>query len=370
MSQEDGNRILIVDDEPFVLESLSLLLSMNKYAVITCENATDALVRLRTMKVDVVVTDIKMPQISGLELLEKIRSFNTEIPVILMTAFAELEMAIEAIKNDVFDFIIKPYKPENLLHSVQKAVKHANLLQLEKNYKLVLENTVKEKTQELANALITITNVSKEIIHRLAAAAEFKDSETGAHILRMGLYSQKVAQCINMPEDFVESITFASLMHDIGKIGIPDKILLKPGHFTHEEFEIMKTHTTIGDKILSGSSHAMIQMSASIAHNHHERWDGTGYPRGLRGENIPIEARIVMLCDQYDALRSARPYKPSLNHQEVVAIITKGDNRTRPEHFCPLILKTFTEVATSFDEIYRIVDDKKSFKFENPSETV
>ncbi|MFO0793157.1 MAG: HD domain-containing protein, partial [Candidatus Brocadiaceae bacterium] len=170
--------------------------------------------------------------------------------------------------------------------------------------------------------------------------------------------------------DFVESITFASLMHDIGKIGIPDKILLKPGHFTHEEFEIMKTHTTIGDKILSGSSHAMIQMSASIAHNHHERWDGTGYPRGLRGENIPIEARIVMLCDQYDALRSARPYKPSLNHQEVVAIITKGDNRTRPEHFCPLILKTFTEVATSFDEIYRIVDDKKSFKFENPSETV
>ena len=130
MGQENGNHILVVDDEPFVLESLSLLLSMNKYTVITCENAADALIRLRTMKVDVVVTDIKMPQVSGLELLEKIRSFNTEIPVILMTAFAELEMAIEAIKNDVFDFIIKPYKPENLLHSVQKAVKHSNLLQL------------------------------------------------------------------------------------------------------------------------------------------------------------------------------------------------------------------------------------------------
>src|SRR5574341_1589873 len=181
--------------------------------------------------------------------------------------------AIDAIKKGNFDFIVKPYRPEYLVHTIGRAIKHTKLIHLEKDYTHVLEIKVKQKTQELADALMRIKYVSKEIIRRLAAAAEFKDTETGAHISRISLYSQKLAQSMNMPIDFVEAITFASPMHYISKIGIPDDILLKRGHLTPEETTIMKTHTTIGEKMLSGSSHYHIQLSASVALNHHERWD-------------------------------------------------------------------------------------------------
>ncbi|MBF0591314.1 MAG: response regulator [Nitrospirae bacterium] len=350
-------KLLVVDDDRDLLDSVVMILEEEGYEVTAASGGKEALERLRLGSYDVVMSDIKMPGISGLELIQEIKAAGIETPIILMTAFVEVKTTIEAIRRNAFDFIIKPYDPQDLILAVEKAVRFNRLTMMEKDYRSSLEVTVEQRTRELNNALIIVKDLNNELLRRLTAAAECRDTDTASHLTRIGLYCRRLSEALGMSADFVDDIAFASALHDIGKIGIADGILLKPAALTKEEFEIMKSHAKIGGCMLKGSSNAKIMMAATVALRHHERWDGSGYPDGLSGEQIPLCARIVIICDQYDALMMKRPYKAPLGHGKTYEIITTGDGRTIPQHFDPEILEAFKRVALDFVDIFHSYQD-------------
>jgi cyclic di-GMP phosphodiesterase len=320
--------ILIVDDEPMIRDLLENTMERTNYSCRFAENGAKALEMLSEQSFDVVVTDIDMPIMDGIELAKEVKSRFTA-DVIVMTGQIHNYQYDEVIHIGASDFVEKPFSPREMVLRINRVVR---------------ERGFKQAAQKAHEAL---KESYIDSIHRLVMAAEYKDEDTGDHIVRIGEYCSLMAEKLNLSKEFKETIFYAAPMHDIGKIGIPDMILIKPGKLTHDEFEIIKTHTQIGSRLLSKSKSKILQMAQEIALTHHEKINGKGYPDQLKGNEIPISGRITALADTFDALTSKRPYK-SPYPPEVTYDILRNE---RGEHFDPEILDIFIK---NFDEFLKI----------------
>lgn len=323
-------RILVVDDEPVIGELLSRWLAGEGYGCAVAQNGETAIKFLERDHFDLVVSDIMMPGMSGMDLLTIIKTLFPNVAVIMVTAVDDRKTAITALELGAYGYVIKPFDRNEILINVANALERSRLTLLRRQYEQELEAMVKQRTKEVRER-------EEEIVLRLISAAGYRDHETGGHIRRIGLYAAVMASDLGLDARSVDLIRLAAPMHDVGKIGIADSILLKPDRLTREEFDIMKTHTTIGAKILGGSDVPLLQMAKEIALSHHERWDGSGYPQGLVTDSIPQSARIVSVADVYDALVNDRVYRPAFPEEEALTIM----DEQRGRYFDPRVFDSF-----------------------------
>ncbi len=347
-------RILVVDDEPGVRRFLVRAIESGGYRVASGDDAGQALEHLSSGEFGAALVDIRMPGKDGLWLLDRVVERGLDVAVVMVTANNEVRTAVDCLTRGAVNYVIKPVNPEELVQVVARVLEDRRLRIENRAYRRDLERLVGERTLQLENAMgalkqanVALERAYRESLYRLAAAAEYRDEETGNHIRRMGMYSHLIARGMGLDDDFLTLVLLASPMHDVGKIGIRDSVLLKPAKLTPEEFDEIRAHTMIGARILAGSESPLLQMAEEIALNHHERFDGSGYPSGLQGEAIPLSGRIVALADVFDALTSRRVYRPPYSVEEAVDMIREGAGT----HFDPRVARAFDG---ALDEILRI----------------
>jgi putative two-component system response regulator len=348
-------KIMIVDDEPVNIKVARKYLSMEGYQdFLTTSEPGEAVELIEQHQPDLVLLDIMMPEVSGLDILEALRNDHrfTDLPVIILTAAGDRDTRQKALTLGATDFLVKPVEPVDLLPRVRNTLMvkayHDNI----KRYAWELELEVSLRTAQLHTA-------QEEIIHCLARAAEFRDDETGNHVVRVGGYAAAIGRALGLDRSRNDLLAQAATLHDIGKIGVPDSILLKPGKLDADEFAemqkhcqfghdvvgtageqqiaLLKRHTNVGARILKEGVSPILRMAARIALTHHERWDGSGYPLGLKGEKIPLEGRITAVADVFDALSTQRPYKPAYPLEKCFEMMEAG----RGTQFDPTVLDAF-----------------------------
>lgn len=338
MAEQQGDatasaRILVVDDNLANLILAQKLLEQHGFTNVETEQDSRRVVeRCRAQAYDLLLIDVRMPYLDGFQVVEQLRPIygNDYLPILMLTAQTDDETRKRALQMGVRDFLTKPFISWELLHRIRNMLEVRLLYRQARRTNERLEAEVRQRTAELHNTRV-------EVIRRLVTAAEFRDNDTGAHVVRISQLAGHIATALGLPPEQVELIQEAAPMHDIGKIGIPDAILIKPHRLNAEEWEVMKTHTTIGAQILAGSGFELLQVAHDIALTHHERWDGSGYPRGLKGDEIPMAGRIVALVDVFDAICSVRPYKPAWPVEQAVELITEGAGH----HFDPQLVQIF-----------------------------
>lgn len=359
LSQEalfELTRILVVDDEEPIRRLLGYMLQTHGYETVLASDARDARMKLNEQPFALMLCDVNMPGESGMDFVRNILNLYPHTAVIMVTGLDSSMLANAALDMGAFGYIIKPFESNEVLIDVTNALRRRRLELENRLHRENLEDIVRTRSMALQQALEWLERSEKELrlsreetIQRLAIAAEYRDSATAQHIQRMSHYCELLARKYGLSSERCELIRTASPMHDIGKIGTPDHVLHKPGKFTQEEFDVISQHAEIGYRILGGSDSELLKVAASIAWTHHERWNGSGYPRKLKGEAIPLEGRIAAIADAFDALTTQRIYKPAFTLEHAVDLMRKH----RGEHFDPELLDIF---LSSLNDIKRIHD--------------
>ena len=351
---EAPEHILIVDDEEPIRRLLARLLGEHGYGCTTATGAAEARALLAAEPFALVLSDVDMPGESGLDLIAHVLTSYPDSAVVMVTGLDDRRYAELALQHGAYGYLLKPFKPNELVINVVNALRRRRLEIENRGHREQLEGTVLERTSALRDTISRLETsegelrrLREETIRRLSWAAEFRNHETGEHIVRMSLYCSLIARLAGLGAEQAELVRIASPMHDVGKIGIPDRILLKAGPLTPGQRDVMETHTEIGCRILAGSQTALLDLAATMALTHHERVDGTGYPHGLAGEAIPLEGRIVAIADVFDALTSDRVYRPAFQPDEALAMMLAE----RGAQFDAALLDGF---EGSFDEVLAI----------------